>query len=321
MNYFEMAYNQAKLCKHENDNKPHPKVGAVVVFPDGTYICGYRGQKDPGDHAEFTVFKRVGENLDFARSTLYTTLEPCTKRNPPKIPCVERIIEKKIKRVFVGMLDPNSFVCGKGVNILRKNNVEVKFFPVKEMEKIESLNSDFIRDQDNKSKVIVPSRITFPAFLTDALCTEQEITFISSGGQSIRDFLYSLDTQDILQKNSKKIFKVYLRGRKNAAQGEQEHYLQILTEIENKAASLNIKVSFFELEWDFFMLGAIITTSKAAINFYLRSTEATRLWREYIVIDRQGKADEAFVTLLRNWEMVVKKYYKPLNLSRKGPGK
>ncbi len=55
---------------------------------------------------------------------MYVTLEPCCHygKQPP---CVNAIIEAKIKRVIVGSGDPNPLVAGKGIQILREHGIEV----------------------------------------------------------------------------------------------------------------------------------------------------------------------------------------------------
>ena len=57
-------------------------------------------------------------------ATLYTTLEPCSHhgRTPP---CTEAIIAAGIKRVVVGVLDPDPAVDGSGVQKLRDAGIEV----------------------------------------------------------------------------------------------------------------------------------------------------------------------------------------------------
>jgi diaminohydroxyphosphoribosylaminopyrimidine deaminase/5-amino-6-(5-phosphoribosylamino)uracil reductase len=58
-------------------------------------------------------------------AVLYVTLEPCVHfgRTPP---CVERIITSGIKKVVIGMADPNPLNNGKGIHILKQHKIEVE---------------------------------------------------------------------------------------------------------------------------------------------------------------------------------------------------
>lgn len=100
---------------------PNPLVGCVVV-KDGQVIAEGYHEKYGEFHAERNALTRC--KADTTGATLYVTLEPCCHygKTPP---CTEIIIEKGIAKVFVGILDPNPLVAGKGVKILQDAGIEV----------------------------------------------------------------------------------------------------------------------------------------------------------------------------------------------------
>ncbi|MCB9232752.1 MAG: hypothetical protein H6581_13865 [Bacteroidia bacterium] len=110
------------------DGKVPPKVGAVLLLPDGRVETAYRGELREGDHAEFTLIERKLTNLDLSGSILFTTLEPCVERNFPKVPCCRRTTHARVKKVYVGIEDPDPTVDGKGIRHLENHGVEVRMF-------------------------------------------------------------------------------------------------------------------------------------------------------------------------------------------------
>jgi diaminohydroxyphosphoribosylaminopyrimidine deaminase/5-amino-6-(5-phosphoribosylamino)uracil reductase len=99
---------------------PNPRVGAVIVSPDGAIVSAAAHQH-PGDlHAERLAIA----DLDVTGHTLVVTLEPCdhTGLTPP---CTEAIIEAGISRVVVGAGDPDPRVQGRGVARLREAGIDV----------------------------------------------------------------------------------------------------------------------------------------------------------------------------------------------------
>lgn len=125
------------------DGKPSPRVGAVLLRPDGTIEIAARGELREGNHAEFTLLERkcVGEKLDGC--ILFATLEPCLNRNHPKRGCARHIVSARIKEVYVGVEDDNPVVAGKGIEHLRRHGVKVHMFDRDFQEIILAENKEF----------------------------------------------------------------------------------------------------------------------------------------------------------------------------------
>jgi pyrimidine deaminase RibD-like protein len=156
--FCELAVREARNSISEDDGRPRPKVGAVVVRNEEVLGAAHRGER-PKNHAEYIALEIKLSETSLAGATVYTTLEPCTSRNPPKVPCAQRLVERKVARVFIGMLDPNPDIQGNGVKVLRQANIEVQFFPKDLMVELEELNREFTRQFDDKRP---PTKISFP---------------------------------------------------------------------------------------------------------------------------------------------------------------
>ncbi|PKM51189.1 MAG: riboflavin biosynthesis protein RibD [Firmicutes bacterium HGW-Firmicutes-7] len=101
---------------------PNPLVGAVIVKDDKIIGEGYH-EYFGGNHAEINAFENA--ETDVTGADIYVTLEPCSHHGKTP-PCVDKIIEKKISKVFIGMKDPNPLVMGRGINKLMDHGIEVE---------------------------------------------------------------------------------------------------------------------------------------------------------------------------------------------------
>ncbi|MBU0731286.1 bifunctional diaminohydroxyphosphoribosylaminopyrimidine deaminase/5-amino-6-(5-phosphoribosylamino)uracil reductase RibD [Patescibacteria group bacterium] len=137
---------------------PNPLVGAILVKGGKIMGQGYHG-KNGHNHAEVNAIenaKKQGHIITGA--TLYVTLEPCCHfgKTPP---CVNAIIENKIKKVVIGQKDPNPIVCERGIKELRKNKIQVRNLNLKEVEILTRPEKLFVI---LKMGVSLDGRITHP---------------------------------------------------------------------------------------------------------------------------------------------------------------
>jgi pyrimidine deaminase RibD-like protein len=136
-----------------------PKVGAIVAVGGVVIGQGHRGTGPPGDdeHAEKNALAAVNDKSQLPSASVYTTLEPCTPsvRSDPLDCCTERLCQAGVRKVFIGILDPNQAVTGKGLWELQSRGIEVELFPPELARKIRSLNDEFIREQQTLGIVIM----------------------------------------------------------------------------------------------------------------------------------------------------------------------
>ena len=104
---------------------PNPLVGAVLV-KDGSIIGEGWHECFGQAHAEVNAIHNARNNRnDPANSTLYVNLEPCCHHGKTP-PCTNLIIESGIRRVVVGMTDPNHLVAGIGAEQLKQAGIDVE---------------------------------------------------------------------------------------------------------------------------------------------------------------------------------------------------
>jgi diaminohydroxyphosphoribosylaminopyrimidine deaminase/5-amino-6-(5-phosphoribosylamino)uracil reductase len=100
---------------------PNPRVGAVVLKGGRPVGEGFHARAGLA-HAEVRALDAAGD--DARGATLVVTLEPCAHvgRTPP---CTDAVLEAGIRRVVIGMRDPNPLVDGRGIQELERAGVDV----------------------------------------------------------------------------------------------------------------------------------------------------------------------------------------------------
>ena len=118
--YMQLALSLAK--QGEGRTAPNPPVGAVIV--NSGIVVGEGFHPQAGEpHAEIFALRQAGEKAQGAE--MYVTLEPCSHHGKTP-PCADALIAAGIKSVYVGSVDPNPQVAGRGIESLQKAGIEVQ---------------------------------------------------------------------------------------------------------------------------------------------------------------------------------------------------
>ena len=158
-----------QLARNGQQNaKPNPMVGAVIMSADGRIIGeGYHVRCGEG-HAEVNAFASVRPEDEalLPDSTIYVSLEPCSHygKTPP---CADLIIKKGVKRVVVGCIDEFAEVQGRGIRKLQEAGIKVEVGVLED--ECRELNRRFFTfHRDNRPYIILKWAQTANGFIDNA---------------------------------------------------------------------------------------------------------------------------------------------------------
>lgn len=213
--------NNADLWLSLCSSRLHPARNAVRPDKCGAVLCRgtlelrnsairFRwfswGQKRPGLPTRVRFSPKSDKLVDdlVAGSAVYTTLEPCTTRKHPEIPCAQRLVDRKVARVVIGMPDPNPDIRGRGDLLLSEAGIEVQLFPRDLRSQVEEMNRDFIRAQKQRQTVVGLSEASYGNALANAT--------LESDPQEFWEQRKRLPETDLLRKIwSKAYWRIWIR--------------------------------------------------------------------------------------------------------------
>lgn len=107
-------------------------VGAVIVAQDGAELArGFSREDDPHVHAEESALgKLAASDSRLPGATIYSTMEPCSRRRSRPRSCTQLIIAARLARVVIGWREPSLFVADcHGVELLEEAGLDVVELP------------------------------------------------------------------------------------------------------------------------------------------------------------------------------------------------
>jgi pyrimidine deaminase RibD-like protein len=110
--------------------RPNPPVGCVIVVEGEVVARGFTGP--PGTaHAEAAAISALPPTEKGVALSAFVTLEPCSfqGRTPS---CAVALINRGIRSVFVGVVDPDPRNNGRGLQLLREAGIHVELGTLEE---------------------------------------------------------------------------------------------------------------------------------------------------------------------------------------------
>lgn len=147
--YMKVAIKQAK--KAENiDEVP---IGCVIVYHGKIIARGYNRRnidKNTLSHAELNAIKKASKRLGDWRlddCEMYVTLEPCQM-------CAGAIVQSRIKKVYIGSMNPKAGSAGSVINLLqvKEFNHQVEIESGILQEECSEMLSDFFKNLRKRKK-------------------------------------------------------------------------------------------------------------------------------------------------------------------------
>lgn len=117
-----MRLAQAEARRGLGQTSPNPMVGAVLVRRGKVIAKGFHRHAG-GAHAEVDCLGKIADPIT-ADAILYVTLEPCSTRGRTA-PCADYILQRGIRRVVIGAVDPNPKHRGRAVEFLKGAGIDV----------------------------------------------------------------------------------------------------------------------------------------------------------------------------------------------------
>lgn len=127
--WMKLAIELAWLCPPRDSAY---SVGAVLVDEQGNEISrGYSRETDEHVHAEESALSKLAvDDPRLRKSTMYSTLEPCSERKSRPLSCTHLILKASIPRVVIAWREPSLFVANcRGYELLTEAGVTVVELP------------------------------------------------------------------------------------------------------------------------------------------------------------------------------------------------
>ena len=127
----------------------NPSVACMIVdyskSPKGQVLSYGLTSIGGSPHAEVNSLNKISKNKITKKTIMYVSLEPCMKESDC---CAKKILKSGIVKVFISSLDSNPLIYGKGLDFLKKNNVQVELAP-QYLNKFKDINKIFYHFNKN----------------------------------------------------------------------------------------------------------------------------------------------------------------------------